>query len=549
MRRSVIALAAMGLAAIIFSFMASAASAATNVTGLDNCVSGPGCHFGPIHDSFPNYKGVCSIEDCNFVSAANWEEVGTGVTTDPSILKNDYSQAGQTFGGGLSMPDLWTYWKSSGIDGVYLSSEQAISRAQSVVEHAVLAHRAVIAESRTGESTYMGTTRYQGGTAILIGDGFTPKGPIVVYQGRTIQMTWAQWNAQVRFVWEVLVTRSPPTTTTPPPPPPTTTAPSASLAISSSSVPSTGGTITLTSSSENATICKLTSVPSLWSAGYVSVNCNGTYQIDVVPSTSEQHWTFTFSVSNSSDQNATATQTLTQSAPQAPAENQSEIWSGYVVPSSSALVTDAQGDWTVPTLNCADTPEGQVSIWIGIGGTGGNSGSLLQTGINISCVDGFQDDVAWWEVVPATPNYEETFKDFPVAPGDEVEASVFESTTGAWETEVSDVNTGLSAHMITGESWGVGPTSTGDFTVQGSAAGISYDGGYTAEWIVEDPTNSSTLEYAPFANFGSVTFSDLESSFNSWSLTPDEAWAIVQNGETLATPAATTTDGFTVEYT
>ena len=240
--------------------------------------------------------------------------------------------------------------------------------------------------------------------------------------------------------------------------------------------------------------------------------------------------------------------------PTAQFTNTSVNWSGYVVPSSSALITDAQGDWTVPTVNCSDTPEGQVSIWIGIGGeqwsTGGDSGSLLQTGININCVDGFQDDVAWWEVVPATPNNEQDFTSFPVSPGDQIEASVYETTTGAWQTEVSDVNTGLSAYMITGESWGVGPTSSGDFAIQGSAAEISYGGGYTAEWIVEDPGIAATPgTYFPFANFGSVTFSNLESSFDSWSLSPSEEWGIVQGGVTLAAPTNTTSDGFTVTYT
>lgn len=233
----------------------------------------------------------------------------------------------------------------------------------------------------------------------------------------------------------------------------------------------------------------------------------------------------------------------------APAVNKSSNWSGYVVPSSSALITDAQGDWTVPTLNCVDTPSGQTAIWVGIGGVGGSSGSLLQTGINSSCVDGVQQDTGWWELYPSTPNYAQNFMSFPVSPGDEIQASVYQTTSGVWATEVSDVNTGLSGYMVTGGSWGVGQTSSGTFSTQGLAAGISYAGGYTAEWIVEDATNSSTQAYYPFANFGSVTFTNLKSSFTSWSLTPSETWAIVQSGVTLATPTATSTDGFTVGYT
>jgi uncharacterized repeat protein (TIGR02543 family) len=240
-------------------------------------------------------------------------------------------------------------------------------------------------------------------------------------------------------------------------------------------------------------------------------------------------------------------------SPTIPAENQSTNWAGYVVPSSSALITDAQGDWIVPTLNCTDTPNGQSSIWVGIGGeqwaTGGSSGSLLQTGTNDICVNGVQQDSAWWEVVPATPNYEQGFTNFPVSPGDVMQAAVFHEISGAWATRLTDVNTGLSAYMVTGASWGVGLTSATTYTPQGSAALINYAGAYTAEWIVEAPTNSTTLGLYPIASFDPVTFTNLRASFTSWTLDQSETWAIVQNGVTLATPTATFADGFTVSYT
>ena len=235
------------------------------------------------------------------------------------------------------------------------------------------------------------------------------------------------------------------------------------------------------------------------------------------------------------------------------AANNSPNWSGYVVPSSTALITDAQGEWTVPTLNCTDTPNGQIAIWVGIGGeqwaTGGSSGSLLQTGIQDNCVNGIQQDHAWWEVVPATPNHEQAFTNFPVSPGDVMQADVTQVSSGAWATILTDFNTGFSAYMVTGTSWGVGLTSAPTYTSQGSAALISYAGAYTAEWIVETPTNSSTLGLYPIASFDPVTFTNLRASFTSWQLNQSETWAIVQNGVTLATPTATAVDGFTVGYT
>ena len=560
MRRLALGLVSMGVVLGALSLLPSVASAAgPPVAGLVACGTVPSCHYGPIYNSYPNYSGVCSGQDCFFVSAANWDQVAAGVTPSVSQLKADYVASGQPFGGGLNVQDLWSYWTTSGIDGIYLVRVTTIGLSKSSVEFGVLHHRALIVKVATTRASYIGTEKVGAGTAIMIADGYTPKGPLVVYQGRTLQMTWLQWNAQARSVWEIFATNAPPPATTPPPiPPPSTTVPTASLALNYSYVPSTGATVTLTFSSQNATSCALSSIPSIWTAGSAVVPCNGTYQINVAPSSSQQQWIFTFTATNAASQSATSSQSLTHEAPATPAGNTAPNWSGYVVPSSSAIITDAAGDFTVPTLNCAATPNSQISDWVGIGGeqwsTGGSSGSLLQTGISNVCTNGIQTDFGWWEVFPSSPNHSQPFTNFPVSPGDQIHVSVFQSTTGPWETELADLNTGLSAYMITGEAWGVGNTSTGTFTRQGSAVNISYSGGYTAEWIVEDPgVAASPGTYYPFSSFGSVTFSNLGISFASgssaWYLTPSETWAIVQNGVTLATPTATTTDGFTDTYT
>jgi hypothetical protein len=564
MRRLRLGVLLTGLVVAAVTFIPSVAGAASitfGVPGLELCGSLPQyqCDLGPVREHFPDYGNVCSYDDCYFVSAADWEKVAAGVTPTLTTLDLDYKAEGQTFAGGLSAPDLWAYWKTSGIDGFYLSSETTISKNSSAVENAVKAHRALIVQAVATNSSLLGTTKVRAGTAIMIADGYTPKGPLVVYQAKTIQMTWAQWNAQVRSVWEVVVSATAPQGTTTTTPPTSTTNPTATFSLSPNSVTSAGGTVTLTYSSQNATICTLTPSPSIWTTATETVACSGTYEDTVAPSTTAEEWTFTFTASNSSDLSATQTQTLVQTAPSGTTpqfDNSSQNWSGYVVPSSSALVTGASGDWTVPVLNCTDTPGGNVSVWVGIGGeewaTGGSSGALLQTGINSACVDGAQQNTAWWEIVPATPNDETVFRDFPVAAGNEIQASAFETTTGAWQTEVSDVNTGLTAAMITGDVYGVGETSSNEIDDQGSTVNYHYSGAYTAEWIVEDPEEASANaggSLFPFANFGSITFSDMRSSFSSWYLTPDEEWGIVQSGVTLAAPTSTSTDGFTDTYT
>lgn len=230
---------------------------------------------------------------------------------------------------------------------------------------------------------------------------------------------------------------------------------------------------------------------------------------------------------------------------------QSPNWSGYVVSSGTNLVTAASGEWTVPAQDCAVTPTGQAAIWVGIGGVpspdGGSSGTLLQTGVTTACSDGVPQDWAWWEEYPSSPNYPATFQSLAVAPGDVIEATVGETTTGAWETRVDDLSTGLSGVMITGEGWGVYVDgSGGSFPLQGSTAGLSYAGGSTAEWIVEDPSGTPP---APLADYGTVTFTDLGTSLQGWYLSPGEAWEIVQGGVALSTPSAPSGSGFSTTYT
>ncbi len=462
MRRLRLAVVLAGVVVAAVSIIPSVAGATTvhyGVPGLELCGSLPRsqCYIGPVRDHFTNYDNVCSDDNCYFVSAADFERIADGVTPSPSMLETDFTAVGQTLSGDLTNPQpLWTYWKTSGIDGDYLSSETAISKGKSSVESAVDAHWAVIADDFTPAPAFIGVKKFGAGTGIMIADGYTPKGPLVVFQGTTYQMTWAQWNAQIRSVFKLIASTTPPSGSTPPVT--STPAPTDALALSSNTITSAGGVVTLTYSSENATSCSLTSSPSIWASATEPASCNGTYDDSVPSSTAAKQWTFTFTATNSDGQSATSMQTLVESAPAALTpqfDNPSPNWSGYVVPSSGELVTDVSGDWTVPTLNCSDTPNADSSTWVGIGNPG-SSGALLQTGIADNCANGIQQDTAWWEIVPATPNHEEEFTDFPVAPGEQMQAFVFELSDGAWETLVFDLDTGLSALMVTGDAWGVG---------------------------------------------------------------------------------------------
>jgi len=327
-----------------------------------------------------------------------------------------------------------------------------------------------------------------------------------------------------------------------PPPPP---APTASLTIGPQSLAYSGGTVTVTYSSSNATRCSLSATPTLWSgANPLSVACDGTTTLEVPATVSERQWTITFTATGATGRSATATGTLTQ---EAKPFLESPNWSGYVLP-SSGIVTAVSGTFTVPTLDCSQTPTAGVATWVGIGGAGGSTGDLLQTGVESDCVDGVQaDDPAWWELVPPYPAVD--FTSMSVSPGDQVEASVYESGT-YWVTRLDDLTTGISGVMISGDLYGTIQDSNPGvwLAVEGSAAAIAYSGGTTAEWIVEDYELSSG-SLVPFADYGTVTFSNLGTSVPSWSLASADPVEIVQNGSVLSVPSAPSGDGFSVSYT
>jgi hypothetical protein len=162
-----------------------------------------------------------------------------------------------------------------------------------------------------------------------------------------------------------------------------------------------------------------------------------------------------------------------------------------------------------------------------------------------------QTDSGWFEIFPSTPNYQETFEDFPVSAGDVILAKVEINTDNEWTTVVENLTTGLQGVFSVGYEWDVSTIATNTLVgrIQGTATGTSYSGGDSAEWITEDPGVANSSSYYPFANYGSVTFSDLTTNLSSWTLPNSDAYEIVQNGATLSVPGPVINDGFTVTYT
>lgn len=226
-------------------------------------------------------------------------------------------------------------------------------------------------------------------------------------------------------------------------------------------------------------------------------------------------------------------------------------WSGYLLPSVHTLLTKAEGSWRVPTLNCTTTPDGESSAWVGTGGvkwkTGGTSGALLQTGTNSDCDHGTQVNNAWTEKVPSNPNHQIVFSNFPIRAGDTIDAQVYKNASGIWCTRVTDNATRRFGLLEVGGSWNIyNAQGVAIGPEQGSASALAYGGGYSAEWVVEDPKDSESRTTDRFANFNSVTFNNLRTNLAHWSLPGSDAVDMVQHGALLSYPSPLVNGNFTV---
>jgi len=41
----------------------------------------------------------------------------------------------------------------------------------------------------------------------VVVDGYTPEGPLVATWGKTLQMTWQQWNLEVVSMWGITISQ------------------------------------------------------------------------------------------------------------------------------------------------------------------------------------------------------------------------------------------------------------------------------------------------------------------------------------------------------
>jgi hypothetical protein len=169
--------------------------------------------------------------------------------------------------------------------------------------------------------------------------------------------------------------------------------------------------------------------------------------------------------------------------PHAPAPNHkvghssSTNWSGYAV-SGSGPYKSVSSSWIQPAVDCATTPTGYSSFWVGLDGD--TTGTVEQTGTEADCSSGKAVYYGWYEMYPKYPvNYSN-----PVSPGDSMSASVTFVGRGSFQLTLSDATQG----------W----TQTTQQRLKSATLG-------SAEVIAEAPSSRSGV--LPLADFGTANFS------------------------------------------
>jgi len=166
------------------------------------------CNPAPINISFPTYGNSYAngISNCTFAAVANWEALVLGQSIDPQRITEEFYAAGGTATRGLTTEQVFNYWKGAGVGGVHLADSSLLSTDPLTVKHAIDSPniRVVIASLDLGKNQNF--AGYAMATPVyhwVIVDGYTSQGPEVVSWGRTLQMTWQQWNLEAVSIWRL----------------------------------------------------------------------------------------------------------------------------------------------------------------------------------------------------------------------------------------------------------------------------------------------------------------------------------------------------------
>lgn len=178
-------------------------------------------------------------------------------------------------------------------------------------------------------------------------------------------------------------------------------------------------------------------------------------------------------------------------------------WSGYAV--TGGRYTSVSASWTQPAVDCAATPTGWSSFWVGLDGDGTNT--VEQTGTEADCSSGQAVYSSWYEMYPKFPKSSSD----PVVPGDTFTASVTTDGRGSFTLTLTNTTRG----------W----THTTNARLKNARLG-------SAEVIAEAPSSSGGV--LPLADFGTASFAGATANGVSFASQHPDAIDMVSGSTTKA---------------
>lgn len=179
-------------------------------SGVPNsCIKAVGiCNPGAVGLTFPTYGNVAptGVGNCTFAAVANWEQIALGLHADPVTISSEFKSAGGTPALGLTNEQVFNYWSTFGIAGVFLRHSSPIpidpvNLKRSVDDPNI---RAVIVSLNLNKNqNFAGTSNSNASYHWVVVNGYTPQGPLVVTWGQRLQMTWQQWNLEAVTMWSL----------------------------------------------------------------------------------------------------------------------------------------------------------------------------------------------------------------------------------------------------------------------------------------------------------------------------------------------------------
>lgn len=175
----------------------------------------------------------------------------------------------------------------------------------------------------------------------------------------------------------------------------------------------------------------------------------------------------------------------------------STAWSGYVAAMNLAhggrgSVTDVQGQWMLPALQCGGSSPNPAysSIWVGIDGFPDNDTTVEQLGVDLDCIRGAPQYHPWYEMLPRDGVYLQPAS-MRTQAGDVIFTEVKYAGNNTFQLIMKNLTTGQK------------------FSVTQSLAAARET---SAEWIVERPAPIDQSMHVVLSNFGTLTFTKCQAT-------------------------------------